>query len=175
MAVSAAFGGNVVWHCEVEKSVNKLLEHRFPEVPNLGDVSQVDWNSVERVDVLCGGFPCQDVSSAGKRAGIVPGTRSGLWTMFASAIEVIRPRHVIIENVRGILSAKAHRSVESGEGDLGEGESLILKAMGAVLGDLSDLGYDARWKTVSAASVGAPHRRDRVFIHAYPRRVFSHT
>lgn len=171
MAVSAAFNGEVVWHSEIDKQAKQILEYRFPDTTNLGDITQVDWTTVEPVDVICGGFPCQDVSSAGKRAGINPGTRSGLWTVFASAIDTIRPQYVVIENVRGLLSAKAHRSVESQQGDLGEGEAPILRALGAVLGDLADLGYDAWWKTVSAASVGAPHRRDRVFVLASPRVV----
>lgn len=173
MAVAAAFNGSIVWHSEIDKHAKQVLEYRFPGIPNLGDITQVDWTTVEPVDVICGGFPCQDVSSAGKRAGIKPGTRSGLWSVFATAIETIRPQFVVIENVRGLLSAKAHRSMESLEGDVaaGEEEGIILRAMGAVLGDLSDLGYDARWKTVSAASVGAPHRRERVFVLATPRNV----
>lgn len=176
MAVTAIFGGEVVWHSEIDKDASRLLGHHFPDTPNLGNIAEVDWSTVEPVDVICGGFPCQDVSSAGKRAGIRQGTRSGLWSVFATAIEVIRPRYVVIENVRGLLSAKAHRNVESDQGAVGgpaEGEAgaaadPVLRAAGAVLGDLADLGYDAQWATVSAASVGAPHRRDRVFILATP-------
>lgn len=112
-------------------------------------------------------MPCQDVSSAGRRAGIKDGTRSGLWAVFADAIDALRPLLVIIENVRGLLSATAHRAVESDESAMGNGAGRpVLRAIGAVLGDLSDLGYDARWATVAASSVGAPHRRERVFIVA---------
>jgi DNA (cytosine-5)-methyltransferase 1 len=177
MAVTAIFGGEVVWHSEIDKDASKVLEHHFPNTPNLGNIAEIDWSTVEPVDVLCGGFPCQDVSSAGKRAGIKQGTRSGLWSVFATAIEAIRPRYVVIENVRGLLSAKAHRNVEPAEGvvggapeaEAGAAADPVLRAAGAVLGDLSDLGYDAQWATVSASSVGAPHRRDRVFILATPR------
>ncbi|MGV7462456.1 DNA cytosine methyltransferase, partial [Mycobacterium kansasii] len=73
------------------------------------------------VDILCGGFPCQDVSAAGRRAGIKECTRSGLWTEFARAIFILRPRIVVIENVRGLLSARAHRAMESAETTLGDG------------------------------------------------------
>lgn len=182
MAVTAIFGGEVIWHSEIDKDARKVLEYHFPGTPNLGNIAEVDWSTVEPVDVLCGGFPCQDVSSAGKRAGIKQGTRSGLWSVFATAIEVLRPRYVVIENVRGLLSAKAHRNVESEEGAVGDAAEAeaaqegggpapadaVLRAAGAVLGDLADLGYDAQWATVSASSVGAPHRRDRVFILATP-------
>lgn len=175
MAVQAVFGGEIVWHAEIDEAASKLLAHRFPNVPNLGDVTQVNWNAVERIDILCGGFPCQDVSAAGKRAGIKAGTRSGLWSVFAETIDELRPRLVVIENVRGLLSATAHRNgedeefggVESDTAVVGNGASRpILRAAGAVLGDLADLRYDAQWATVAAASVGAPHRRERVFILA---------
>jgi len=167
MAVEDIFGGNVVWHCEQDKAASKVLAHRWPGVPNLGDITTVDWTAVEPVDVLCGGFPCTDVSAAGKRAGIAEGTRSGLWSEMAVAIGVLRPSIVIIENVRGLLSARAHRNVEFADTTLGDqSERHVLRAAGAVLGDLADLGYDAQWATVAAGDVGAPHRRERVFIVA---------
>ena len=167
MAVQAVFGGDIVWHAEIDKAASKVLAHRFPGVPNLGDISAVDWADVPAVDVLCGGFPCQDVSAAGKRAGIKQGTRSGLWSVFADAIDGLRPRFVVIENVRGLLSATAHRDMESDQTDMGIGGRVpVLRAAGAVLGDLADVGYDAQWATVAASDVGAPHRRERVFILA---------
>jgi DNA (cytosine-5)-methyltransferase 1 len=116
------------------------------------------------------------VSSAGRRAGIKDGTRSGLWAAFADAIDALRPQYVVIENVRGLLSAAAHRAGEHSDecGDMepvapvmGNGTGRpVLRAAGAVLGDLADLGYDAVWATVAASDVGAPHRRERVFIVA---------
>ena len=167
MAVEAAFGGHTVWHCELDKAASKVLAHRWPGVPNLGDITAVDWSAVEPIDVLCGGFPCQDVSSAGRRAGIKDGTRSGLWSIFAEAIAALRPSIVIIENVRGLLNAEAHRAMESAADAVGDGSGRpILRAAGAVLGDLADLGYDAQWLTLAASTVGAPHRRERVFILA---------
>jgi len=165
-AVEALFQGTVAWQAEIDPSASKVLAYHYPDIPNLGDVTKVDWSRVEPVDVLCGGFPCQDVSSAGRRAGIKDGTRSGLWSVFAEAIDVLRPQYVVIENVRGLLSAKAIRTVhlEPGSADVGAGIDRPLRAAGAVLGDLADIGYDAVWATVAAAGVGAPHRRERVFI-----------
>lgn len=167
LAVEAMFGAHVIWQCEHDDAASKVLAHHWPGVPNLGDITAVDWNALAPVDILCGGFPCQDVSSAGRRAGIKDGTRSGLWSYFAEAVAALRPRFVVIENVRGLLSAKAHRGMERSEATVGVGQpDAVLRAAGAVLGDLADLGYDAQWTTVSAASVGAPHKRERVFILA---------
>lgn len=167
MAVEAVFGGEVIWQSEMDKAASKVLAYRFPCAPNLGDITAIDWATVEPVDVLCLGFPCQDVSAAGKRAGIKDGTRSGLWAYAADAIAVLRPPIVVIENVRGLLSATAHRTVELTDATLGNGQPFaVLRAAGAVLGDLADLGHDAQWATVAAGDVGAPHRRERVFIVA---------
>ena len=111
-----------------------------------GDESKTCLNCLEPVDVIAGGFPCQDVSVAGKRAGIKEGTRSGLWFEFHRIICELRPRYVFVENVSGLLT----------------------DGMGRVLGDLASIGYDAEWEVLSAADVGAPHLRKRVFIVAYP-------
>ncbi|BBB42899.1 DNA cytosine methyltransferase [Mycobacteroides abscessus] len=169
LAVEHVTGGRTVWHCEADPDAAKVLAAHWPGVPNLGDITAVDWAAVEPVDVLCGGFPCQDVSAAGRRAGIASGTRSGLWLEYAEAINQLRPQLVVIENVRGLLSGYAHRAMEPGPDDLGDRSSRpLLRAAGAVLGDLADLGYDAQWTTVAASDIGAPHRRERVFIVAYP-------
>jgi len=169
-AVSAVTGGEVIWHCEWDAAPSKILEKHYPGVPNYRDVSLVDFTQVEPVDILTGGFPCQDLSLAGKRAGLKEGTRSGLWIEFARAIEELQPRLVVIENVRGLLSANAHSDVEYCPWCMGEaGTESYLRALGAILGDLSDLGYDAEWVTLPASTAGAPHRRERVFIIAYPR------
>ena len=170
-AVSEMFDAKVAWHCEWEDAPSRILEAHWPGVPNYRDVSTVDWSSVEPVDILTGGFPCQDVSLAGRRAGLAEGTRSGLWSEFAKAIDVLRPKWVVIENVRGLLSAKAGSDVEWCSwcmGETGDGEP-TLRALGAVLGDLADLGYDAEWSGVRASDAGAPHQRFRIFILAWPR------
>jgi DNA (cytosine-5)-methyltransferase 1 len=169
LAVEAVTGAKIAWHCEWEDAPSKILETHFPGVPNYRDVTKVDFSKVEKVDILTGGFPCQDLSVAGKRAGLSEGTRSGLWSEFARAIETIKPRLVVIENVRGILSARANSDLEFCSWCMGETDSEpVLRALGAVLGDLADLGYDARWTGVRAADAGAPHNRFRVFIIAYP-------
>ena len=90
-----------------------ILAHRFPDVPNLGDVSGIDWTPWRgKVDVLSGGFPCQDVSTAGARQGLREGTRSGLWSEVARAIRELQPRMVLLENVIGLLSAETDSDVE---------------------------------------------------------------
>ena len=169
LAVSKLTGAEVAWHCEWEDAPSKILEAHFPGVPNYRDVSKVDFTQVEPVDILTGGFPCQDLSLAGKRAGLKEGTRSGLWSEFYRAIQEIKPKLVVIENVRGLLSAKANNGMEYTDEVLGtlNGKPAI-RALGAVLGDLADIGYDARWSGVRASDAGAPHQRFRVFIIAYP-------
>jgi DNA (cytosine-5)-methyltransferase 1 len=171
LAVVKVTGATVAWHCEWDDAPSKILEKHFPGVPNYRDVTKVDFTKVEPVDILTGGFPCQDLSLAGKRAGLKDGTRSGLWSEFARAIEEIQPKLVVIENVRGLLSARADNGVEYSEEDLAslDGKPAI-RAMGAVLGDLADLGFDAKWQGVRASDAGAPHQRFRIFIVAYPRR-----
>jgi DNA (cytosine-5)-methyltransferase 1 len=170
LAVSKVTGATVAWHCEWEDAPSKVLEANFPGVPNYRDVTKVDWSNVEPVDILTGGFPCQDLSLAGKRKGLTEGTRSGLWSEFALAIEVLKPKLVVIENVRGLLSAKANSGMEYGPEivDQAQKGGTVLRALGAVLGDLADIGYDAKWTSVRASDAGAPHQRFRVFITAYP-------
>jgi DNA (cytosine-5)-methyltransferase 1 len=169
LAVSKVLGAEVAWHCEWEDAPSKVLEAHFPGVPNYRDVSTVDWESVEPVDILTGGFPCQDLSLAGKRAGLQDGTRSGLWSEFHKAITILKPKIVIIENVRGLLSAKADSGMEYGDEIMEQtNRGVVLRALGAVLGDLADIGYDAKWTGVRASDAGAPHQRFRVFIVAKP-------
>jgi DNA (cytosine-5)-methyltransferase 1 len=174
LAVMNLLDAEVVWHCEWDKAPSKILEKHFPGIPNYRDVSKVDFSTIEQVDILTGGFPCQDLSLAGKRAGLQDGTRSGLWSEFARAIETIKPRLVVIENVRGILTATASNGMEYSPEVLDElGSRPVLTAIQAVLGSLADIGYDAKWTGVRAADAGAPHNRFRVFIIAYPQELNS--
>lgn len=176
LAVSSVFGAKTSWLCEVDKYASQVLNYRFPDVPNLGDVTAVDWGSVEPVDIIAGGSPCQDVSVAGGRAGMSEGTRSNLWVAMRDAISIIKPSFVVWENVRGALSAKADTNLESCPGcvgDTGRAREPFLRALGRVLGDLSELGYDAQWRVVSASEVGAAHRRERVFVLAHRRDLFT--
>lgn len=168
MAVESVTGARTAWVSDIDKGACKILAHRYPDVPNLGDLTAIDWAAVEPVDIITGGFPCQDLSHAGKRAGMALGTRSGLWSYMAEAINTIRPRLVVAENVRGLLSAEALRPVEPCTWCVGEDPALDLRALGAVLADLADIGYDAQWCGLRAADVGAPHGRFRVFLVAQP-------
>jgi Site-specific DNA methylase len=190
LAVEEVFDARTVWFSEINEPVARVFAHHWPDAPNLGDITAIDWSTVEPVDVLCGGFPCQDVSTVGKRAGLAPGTRSGLWAHMATAIDKLQPEWVVIENVRGLLSATAIRPSSEGDDDerrnpspaapedatvrgvgpdpwgLGDQPARPLRALGAVLGDLADLRYDARWIGLPASLVGAPHPRFRIFVLA---------
>jgi DNA (cytosine-5)-methyltransferase 1 len=151
-----------------------ILNHRFPGVPNLGDVSTVDWSaflktlSIDDIVMLCAGFPCQDVSTAGKRAGLKDGTRTGLWSEVVRAIRELQPRLVVLENVPGIFTAPASGDVEPCEVCLGDAAGEHLRALHAVLADLAEVRFDAEWVCVPASGVGAPHKRLRWFLLAYP-------
>lgn len=144
MAAMAVFGGRLTWCSDNDRHVSRILVARFPGVPNLGDLTVIDWEQVEPVDVLCAGFPCQDISYAGRGAGIRKGTRSGIWINISKGIRILRPKVVIVENVAAIRS----------------------RGLGKVLEDLAKLGYNARWTSLRASDVGAAHRRERVFILA---------
>ena len=137
-------GMRVIWQSEVDPYAVRVLERHWPGMPNLGDITEVDWNGVERPDVICGGFPCQDISQAGKGEGL-EGSRSSLWWSFHKAISVLRPRYAVVENV----------------------PMLDRRGLDRVLSSLSQIGYDAEWNIVSARYVGACHRRARLFILAY--------
>lgn len=170
MAVNDVFGATPAWFSEFDAAPSKVLAHHYPDVPNFGDVTKVDWVTVPRVNILAGGFPCQDVSLAGRRAGMKDGTRSGLWSEYLKAITELRPDWVVIENVRGLYSARADSEMEPCAWCLGDGDDEYhLRALDAVLADLSTVGFDAEWTGLRAADVGAPHGRFRVFIIAWPR------
>jgi DNA (cytosine-5)-methyltransferase 1 len=140
-------GMKTVAFCEVDKKCQQVLKKHWPGVPIFDDVSTLKGEDIEEtVDVICGGFPCQDISLAGKGAGL-EGERSGLWTEFHRLIKEIKPKYAIIENVSALRS----------------------RGLDQVLREISEIGYDAEWHCITAASVGAPHRRDRVWIVAYPR------
>jgi DNA (cytosine-5)-methyltransferase 1 len=127
-----------------------VLQHRFYPLIVYEDVQKVNWHELPPVDLLCGGFPCQDISVASHtRAGVADGVRSGLWRCFRDAIEAIRPTWVIIEN----------------------SDQLVTRGLDIVLRDLAALGYDAEWGRIPAAAVGAPHLRWRLWVVAYPSEV----
>ena len=172
MAVEEVFDAELAWYAEFDDAPSKIMAHHWPGVPNHRDVTAVDWSQVEPVDIISGGSPCQDLSAAGRRAGMTEGTRSNLWVSMREAIATIKPTYVVWENVRGAYSANATSEVEFCPGCMGshggDGEP-VLRALGRVLGDLHDLGFDAEWRGLRAADVGAPHGRFRVFILATRR------
>lgn len=171
LAVEAIFNAQPAWFCEFDKAPSKVLAHHWPDVPNHKDVTQINWKEVEPVDILTGGSPCQDLSHAGKRAGMTEGTRSNLWVNMREAIATLQPKYVVWENVLGALSAKAtsDSDLEPEEGLLADAGDGHLRALGRVLGDLTEIGYDARWATLRASDIGAPHHRARIFLIAWPR------
>lgn len=142
LAVEAHFGAETVWCAEFDKHASQVIEQRFG-IPNHKDIKTIDWASLEPIDILTAGYPCQPFSHAGERKGTQD--ERHLFPYIAQAISILRPRIVVLENVRGHLS-------------------LGLKE---VLACLADLGYDAKWQLVRASDVGAPHRRARIFIVAH--------
>ncbi|WP_406106337.1 DNA cytosine methyltransferase [Micromonospora globbae] len=143
MAVELVLGGRLIWYAETDRHARTVLTHHWPDVANLGDIRTVDWAQVEPVDILTAGFPCQDISNAGKRVGIT-GEHSSLWAHVARAVRDLRPPIVFVENVAALLRRGFDR-VES---------------------DLAAIGYDTSWTCLRASDVGAAHRRDRLFLLA---------
>jgi len=140
-------GMQVKWQVENNPYCIRVLAKHWPSVKRYGDIKQIKWSEVEPVDLICGGFPCQPVSVAGARKG--DKDERWLWLEFLRAIREVRPRYALVENVPGLLSTD--------DGRLARG----------VFGDLAEIGYDAEWNIVSAADVGAPHLRKRIFIVAH--------
>jgi len=151
-------GFETVAFCEIEEFPRRVLSKHWPGVPIYHDVRELTKDVLDRdgiaVDVITGGFPCQDLSVAGKQRGMGEGTRSGLWSEIVRLIGDLRPRYVIVENVANLLSGPSER-----RGGW----------FGRVLGDLAECGYDAEWENIPASALGAPHRRERVWIMAYPQ------
>jgi DNA (cytosine-5)-methyltransferase 1 len=132
------------WQVERDEYCRKVLAKHWPNAERFDDVRTVGAHNLSPVDVICGGFPCQDISNAGKRAGI-DGERSGLWREYARIVRELRPRYVLVENVAALLG----------------------RGLDVVLGDLAACGYDAEWSVLSAQNMGAPHLRERLFVVAY--------
>ena len=144
IAVTAVTGARLAWCAEAGRHAAAVLAHRWPGVPNLGDITALDWAQVPPVDLVTAGWPCQDISYSGTGAGITEGTRSGLWLTIAAGLRQLQPGYVFLENVAALRT----------------------RGLGKVLGDLAALGYDAQWACLRASDAGACHRRDRLFILA---------
>jgi DNA (cytosine-5)-methyltransferase 1 len=144
-------GMEVIWQSEIDPYACRVLSKHWKEVPNHGNIKEINWGDIVQPDIICGGYPCQPFSTAGKRNGTDDPRH--LWPWVREAISILRPRYAILENVRGHVSL----------------------GLDVVLREMASIGYDAEWQIVSAASVGAPHRRDRVIIIAYPIRELADT
>ena len=134
------------WQVERDSYAKKVLEKHWPQVARFDDVRECGSGNLEPVDIILGGFPCVDISYAGKGAGL-EGERSGLWFEFARIIREMGPRVAVVENVSALLT----------------------RGIDQVLGAMASFGFDAQWHCIPAASVGAPHIRDRVFVIAGAR------
>lgn len=145
MAASRVLGTRTVWTAEADPHASRVLAYHDPGIPNLGDITTVDWTNVPEVDVVTAGFPCQDISNAGLRAGI-GGPRSGIWKNVAEAVRILRPGLVLLENVAVIKR----------------------RGLDTVVRDLDSIGYGIRWTYLRASGIGAPHQRNRWFAVAEP-------
>ncbi len=153
-------GFETVAFCEIEEFPRRVLAKHWPKVPCYHDVRELTAerlaaDGITGIDVITGGFPCQDISVAGKQAGLGEGTRSGLWSEIVRLACDLRPRFIIVENVANLLSGPSNKPGGW---------------FGRVLGDLAKCGYDAEWEDIPAAAVGAPHLRKRVWVVAYPQQ-----
>ena len=133
------------WQVEIDQYATRVLAKHWPNVHRERDIRECGTHNLERVDVICGGFPCQDISYAGLGAGL-DGERSGLFFEAIRVVRQLRPTIFVLENVSALLT----------------------RGMDRVLGTLAEIGYDTEWHCIPAAAIGAPHRRDRVFILANP-------
>ncbi len=147
LGLERAGGFDTKLFCEIDPFCRRLLAKHWPDVPICADIRKLNGDEIFRPNVICGGFPCQDLSPIGKRSGI-EGVHSGLWSEVARLVGILRPDYLIVENTSALLN-------------LGGGR---------VFGDLASIGYDAEWHCIPASAVGAPHVRDRIWIIAYPPR-----
>ena len=149
----------VRWQVENNTFCQRVLAKHWPNIRRYGDITSLTGAELESVDMICGGFPCQPVSQAGKQIANArsqegqPDDKRWLWPHFARLLGVLRPRYALVENVPGLFTANDGR------------------AFGEVVGDLAALGYDCEWQVISAADVGAPHLRKRVWIVAHAESV----
>ncbi len=138
-------GFKTAWQCEINPFCLKVLEKHWPNVKRFTDIKKMGVEEeIPHVDVICGGFPCQDISCAGKGAGI-HAERSGLWWEMLRIVRLVRPRYVLVENVAALLN----------------------RGLDEVLGSLAESGYDAEWQILRACDFGLPHRRERIYLICY--------
>ena len=138
-------GIQTVWQVEIDEFCQKVLAKHFPQAKRFRDIKQVGVQNLEKVDIITGGFPCSDISVAGKKRGLA-GEKSGLWFEMFRVCSELRPRYIVIENVA----------------------NLVRLGLDRVLANLASIGYDAEWTNILACDIGACHRRKRIWIVAYP-------
>jgi len=141
-------GFKTAWFVDVKPHARAIIAKRWAKATIYGDVTKIQWKEIEQVDILVGGFPCKDLSKLNTKGKGLQGKKSGLWRFYKRAIREIRPKYALIENV----------------------PTLINNGLSQILADLASIGYDAEWCIISAQAFGAPHKRERVFILAYPHR-----
>jgi len=151
-------GLETIWQVEYDDWAREMLNQNFPNTKKYKDVKEVGKHNLEKVDLIAGGFPCQDISTANQNGRGLQGKRSGLWFEYFRIIRELRPRYTLIENVPKLLILGAER----------------------VISDLTSIGYDTEWQTIRASTFGLSHRRKRLFIIAYPhsigrREIIFHT
>ena len=144
LGLEVAGVGKTIWQVEQDGYCQSILAKHWPTAERFDDIKTVGTHNLRHADLICGGFPCQDISLAGSGAGLA-GERSGLWGEMHRVIREIRPRYAVVENVPALAG----------------------RGLGTVLGNLASIGYDAQWDCISAASIGACHHRDRIFIIAW--------
>jgi DNA (cytosine-5)-methyltransferase 1 len=144
LGLEASLNARTIWQVEKDPFCRKILQERWPDAQRHENVQEVGKRNLPNPTIICGGFPCQDLSYAGKGAGL-SGSRSGLWWEMHRIISELRPRVAVVENVPG----------------------LVTRGLAEVLGSLSEIGYDAEWESIRASDFGAPHKRERVFLVAY--------
>ena len=137
------------WQVEIDPFCQKVLQKHWPDVPKYLDVRDVGKHNLETVDLICGGFPCQDLSKSSSTKTGLKGNRSGLWHQFSRITGDLKPGWILVENVGGLLSNNDGRDFAT------------------ILRDLAESGYDAEWENLPAAAFGAPHLRERIFLVAY--------
>jgi DNA (cytosine-5)-methyltransferase 1 len=146
-------GFRTVWQVEIDPFARRVLEKHWPDVQRWDDVRTFPPEPTDEwlCDLICGGFPCQDLSLAGLGAGILQGVRSGLWFEYSRIIRLLQPKFVLLENV----------------------SALLVRGFGLILRDLFESGYDAEWQVVRASDFALPHRRERLFVVAYSDKMYG--
>ncbi len=147
LAVTRELKINEHFYSEIDEFCCELYKQNFPKAKPLGDISKIKYGRLPKIDVITGGFPCQDLSTANNKAAGLQGERSGLWFEMLRAIRVLRPKLILIENV----------------------STLLVRGFNKVLTGLAEIGYDAEWDCIQASSIGLSHKRERLFVTAYPR------